>query len=122
MRFYEKTLGGKLTLMTFGDSPMAGQTPPGAEKRVMHARLEVEDRMLMASDTMPGMPYQGIHGVSISLSFADVGKAKQVFEALAAGGKVTMPFEKAFWVEAFGMLVDRFGTAWMINGGAPAAM
>lgn len=27
-----------------------------------------------------------------------------------------MPFEKTFWAEAFGMLVDRFGTPWMVSG------
>jgi uncharacterized glyoxalase superfamily protein PhnB len=30
MRFYERTLGGKLDLMTHGDSPMAAQMPPAA--------------------------------------------------------------------------------------------
>ena len=29
---------------------------------------------------------------------------------------------KTFWVELFGMVVDRFGTPWMINGGAVAPM
>jgi len=28
-----------------------------------------------------------------------------------------MPLQKTFWVESFGMLVDRFGTPWMVNGG-----
>ena len=40
-----------------------------------------------------------------------------MFDALAKGGKVTMPLQKTFWVEAFGMVVDRFGTPWMVNGG-----
>ena len=35
--------------------------------------------------------------------------------ALAAGGQVTMPFAKTFWAEGFGMLVDRYGTPWMVN-------
>ena len=34
MRFYERTLGGKLQLMTHGDSPMAAQTPPGSANRI----------------------------------------------------------------------------------------
>jgi PhnB protein len=117
MRFYEKTLGGKLSLMQFRDAPMAGQTPSGAEDRVMHARLELDGRTLMGSDTLPGMPYQGIHGASISLSYADVPEAARVFAALAEGGKITMPLQRTFWVESFGMLVDRFGVAWMVNGG-----
>ena len=39
-----------------------------------------------------------------------------MFNALAEGGKITMPLQKTFWAEAFGMLVDRFGTPWMVNG------
>jgi PhnB protein len=30
-----------------------------------------------------------------------------------------MPFGKTFWSPGFGMLVDRFGTPWMVNT-APA--
>ena len=44
-----------------------------------------------------------------------------VFDALAAGGRVTMPLQKTFWAEAFGMLVDRFGTPWMVSGGMASA-
>ena len=40
-----------------------------------------------------------------------------MFEAFAEGGKVTMPLQKTFWVESFGMVTDRFGTPWMVNGG-----
>jgi PhnB protein len=25
--------------------------------------------------------------------------------------------QKTFWAESFGMLVDRFGTPWMVGGG-----
>ena len=45
-----------------------------------------------------------------------VAEARRTFDALAEGGKVTMPFEKTFWAEGFGMLVDRFGTPWMVGG------
>ena len=62
MRFYEKTLGAKLEMMmTHAQSPMAGQTPPGSENRIMHARLDLDGRLLMASDTMPGQP-SGMQG------------------------------------------------------------
>jgi PhnB protein len=27
--------------------------------------------------------------------------------------------QQTFWAEAFGMLVDRFGTPWMVNVNAP---
>jgi PhnB protein len=117
MRFYEKTLGAKLEMMmTHAQSPMAGQTPPGSENRIMHARLDLDGRLLMASDTMPGQP-SGMQGFSLSLMYPTAEAGRGVFDALAAGGKVTMPYQKTFWAEGFGMLVDRFGTPWMVNGG-----
>ncbi|HMH19272.1 MAG TPA: VOC family protein [Burkholderiales bacterium] len=118
MRFYERTLGGKLeVMMTHAESPMAGQTPPGSADRILHARLIIDGRILMASDSMVGQPYEGMKGFSLSLIYPRAADAKRAFDALAAGGKVTMPLQKTFWAEAFGMLVDRFGTPWMVNAG-----
>ena len=117
MRFYERTLGGKLQLMTHGESPMAAQTPPGSANRIMHARLELDGRLLMASDSMVGQPYERMKGFSLSLIYPTVAEAQRMFSALAEGGQITMPIAKTFWAEAFGMLVDRFGTPWMVNGG-----
>jgi PhnB protein len=116
MRFYERTLGGKLeTLTTHAESPLAGQTPPGSGDRILHARLVVDGRALMASDSMAGQPYEGMHGFSLSLNYGDLAEARRVFDALAAGGCVNMPLQRVFWADLFGMLVDRFGTPWMIN-------
>jgi PhnB protein len=118
MRFYERTLGGKLDLMTHGDSPMAAQMPSGSANRILHARLELDGgRLLMASDAMVGQPYDRMKGFSLSLIYPTVAEANRMFAALAEGGQITMPIAKTFWAEAFGMLVDRFGTPWMVNGG-----
>jgi len=117
MRFYERTLGGRLeTLMTHAQSPVAAQTPPGSANRIMHARLVIGDRVLMASDAMIDQPTGGMKGFSLSLMYTTTAEAKRVFDLLADGGRVTMPLQKTFWAEAFGMLVDRFGTPWMVNG------
>jgi PhnB protein len=117
MRFYERTLGGKLSLMTHAESPMAAQTPPGSADRIMHARLDFDGGMLMASDWMAGQPYGGMKGFSLSLIYPTAAEARRMFDTLAQGGQVTMPMDKTFWAETFGMLVDRFGTPWMVNGG-----
>jgi PhnB protein len=117
MRFYERALGGKLEiLMTHAQSPAAAQTPPGSANRIMHARLVIDGRALMASDAMVGERYEGMKNFSLSLVYGTVAEAKRVFEVLAEGGKIKMPMQKTFWAEAFGMLVDRFGTPWMVNG------
>jgi len=118
MRFYERTLGGKLeAMLTHAESPAAAQSPPGNANRIMHASLLVGDRRLMASDAMAGVPYGGMKGFFLSLVYGTVDEAKRVFDALANGGKINMPMDKTFWVESFGMVVDRFGTPWMVSGG-----
>ncbi|MCW7538074.1 VOC family protein [Aquabacterium sp. A7-Y] len=120
MRFYERTLGGTLDAMvTFGSAPPCGdgQLPAGLEHRIMHAHMLLQGRSLMASDSMPGRPYEGMKGFALALSYPEVDEARRIFDALAEGGQVTMPMQKTFWAEAFGMLTDRFGTPWMVNGG-----
>jgi PhnB protein len=117
MRFYERTLGGKMEmLMTHAESPMANQAPPGSENRIMHSRLLLGDQALMASDAMAGPSYKGMSGFHLSLVYPTAAEARRVFDALGKGGHVTMPMAETPWAEAFGMLVDRFGTPWMING------
>ncbi len=116
MRFYERALGAKLeVMMKTSDAPKEAQVPPGAPDSVLHARLALDGRILMASDDMAGHVYEGMKGFSLSLSCPDVAEGERKFKALAEGGKVTMPFQKTFFSEGFAMLVDRFGTPWMIN-------
>jgi len=39
----------------------------------------------------------------------------RVFTTLAQNGTVQMPFQPTFWAKGFGMLIDRFGTPWILN-------
>jgi PhnB protein len=120
MRFYERTLGGKLSLMTAGEIPDGSQVP-GNANRIVHARLDLLQGALLASDWLAGNPYEAMKGFRVSLTYSTATEARRVFEALAQGGQVTMPMEKTFWSEAFGMLTDRFGTPWMVNTESPRA-
>jgi PhnB protein len=123
MRFYERTLGGRMELMmTHAESPMAAQASAGNANRIMHASLEFDGRRLMASDSMAGEKYDGMHGFFLSLVYPTVAEARRIFDALGQGGQVVMPLEKTFWVETFGMLKDRFGTPWMVSGGKQQAV
>jgi PhnB protein len=118
-RFYQRVLGGKLeAMLTYGESPDPQNCPPGDPSRVMHACIVLPDgRMLMASDTPEGM-HQPMQGFSLALNYPTAEEARQAFATLGEGGKVTMPLARTFWTEAFGMLTDRFGTPWMVGGGA----
>ena len=118
MRFYETALGGKIEVMMSGaDSPMAAQMPKEFAHLIMHARLALPGGgLLFAGDSPQNMPYEGIKGVSITLNYDTVAEAQKTFDALAAGGKVGMAMAPAFWAKTFGMLTDRFGTPWIVNG------
>ncbi|MET0660400.1 MAG: VOC family protein [Steroidobacteraceae bacterium] len=118
MRFYERVLHGKLeVLMTGAESPMAAQMPKEFAHRIIHARLALPDGgVLYAGDAPAHIPHEGIKGLSITLNYDTTAQAQKIFEALAAGGQVTMPMQPAFWAKAWGMLIDKFGTPWIING------
>jgi PhnB protein len=116
LKFYEKVLGAKVEFSsTFGATPMADSVPSEDRNRVMHATLVIDGQTLMASDVLSAMPPAKMSGFALSLNFDTAEEAGRVFAALSEGGQVTMPIEKTFWAEAFGMLVDRFGVPWMVN-------
>jgi PhnB protein len=120
-KFYEKHLGAKiLMMMPHEGTPAAEHVPPEWRSKIMHGRLAVGDQVLMGSDAPPGHDAD-MSGFSISLDFADPAEADRVFNALAENGTVRMPIGPTFWALRFGMLVDQFGTPWMINCEKPAA-
>src|SRR5215469_18055178 len=101
-------------MMTYGGSPMEGQTPPEWRNKIMHARLMVGDEVLMGSDAPPGR-YEGAKGISVTLGIEKPTDAERIFQALVQNGTVQMPIQETFWATRFGMLVDQFGIPWMIN-------
>jgi PhnB protein len=117
-KFYEQCLGGKITaMMTYGESPessMTEQLTPEQHGKIMHTSLKVGDQELMGSDSLPDY-YEEAKGFSVSISVNDPVEAERIFHALAANGTVKMPIQQTFWASRFGMLVDQFGTPWMIN-------
>ncbi|MEG4228069.1 VOC family protein [Microcoleus sp. N9_B2] len=113
-KFYEQCLGGKIEMMTYGDAPMSEEFPSEQRDRIMHANLTVGSMVLMGSDTPPD-GFQKPQGFSVHLQFDDLVEAERIFQKLAENGTVKMPFQETFWSTRFGMLVDRFGTPWMID-------
>ena len=115
--FYRDVFGGNLALNTYGES---GAAAPGDEDKIMHGQLETPTGYtLMVSDMPPGMDLSGGSDISISLSGDDADDLRGYFAKLAEGGNVTMPLEKQVWGDEFGMCVDRFGIAWMVNIAQP---
>ncbi|MBV4467030.1 PhnB protein [Pseudomonas sp. F-14 TE3623] len=114
--FYAKSLPGQIeVMMTFGETPARDHVPTDCHNLIIHTRLLVADQAIMGSDTTPDRPTTKMSGCSVSLNVDSVAEAERVFAALAEGGSIQMPLEATFWAARFGMLVDRFGVAWMVN-------
>jgi len=113
--YYQRHIGATdVQVMTFRGSPMEPDTPEHWRDKVMHACLQVGGSMLMASDCMPGQPFDGMKNVSIVLHAGSDADARRLFDALAAGGTITMPLGPTFWATSFGMCTDQFGAGWMV--------
>lgn len=116
LAFYRAAIGAEVDMvMRFSQSPdpvPPGMLQAGFENKVMHSSFRVGSTTVMASDGC----HEGIkfEGFSLSLTVSTIAEADKAFNALSDGGKVTMPLTKTFWSPRFGMLVDRFGVAWMV--------
>jgi PhnB protein len=114
-RFYEQCLNGTVAFMlTWGDSPMAADAPPGWDAKIAHATLEIGDAVITGSDVPPDR-YEQPKGFEVVLQMDDSVAAERVFQALADKGKIAMPLQETFWASRFGVLVDQFGIPWSIN-------
>jgi PhnB protein len=119
MQFYAEMFGATdLQMMRYAEAPGV-PAPVTSPDLVIHAQFSVGGRMLMASDFPDGMQGDAQKAVSISHPVPDLATGRAVFDRLAEGGEVIMPFGPTFFSKGFGMLKDRFGTHWMIAG--PAA-
>jgi PhnB protein len=80
----------------------------------MHGSVTIGDLVLMGADVTPDR-YEAPRGFSLSLQIKSTADAERIFRELGKDGTVVMALEKTFWADRFGVLVDRFGTPWIIN-------
>ncbi|MEI6949002.1 VOC family protein [Paraflavisolibacter sp. H34] len=117
--FYKSVFGGEfLVLQRFKETPHAHEVPADVQDKIMHVALPIgQGNILMASDTLESLGHPMTVGTNFSLSIntASEAEADHIFNGLAAGGQVTMPLDKVFWGDYFGMLTDRFGIQWMVS-------
>lgn len=112
--FYATVFGGEITMRTtYGDSPMPSEDD--WKDKLMHARLVFGDNMIMLSDSFKGQAPLSTGNVQLSIEISDAAKIESTFNAIAEGGTITMPLQEQFWGAKFGMLLDKFGIAWMFN-------
>jgi PhnB protein len=115
IKLYESALGARVeNVMPWADAP--GTPPnPATKDRIMHAVLHIGEGVVMISDSQPEQPVTAGTNAHITLDFDDVAEMARKFEALSAGGKVTMPLQDTFWGAKFGMVTDAHGVSWMFN-------
>jgi PhnB protein len=117
MEFYKDVFGGTLALSTFGE--FGTPDAPGADK-IMHGMLETETGFtIMGADAPPGMELHPGDNISTSLSGDEDAELRGYWDKLSDGGTVTLPLEKQMWGDVFGMCIDKFGIAWMVNIAQP---
>lgn len=117
---YNTVLGGTITaMMDHKGTPAEEQVSPAWRDKILHACLEIEGQMLMASDAPPECSDGPMRSVSVSVNVKDVAEAERIFAGLSDGATIQMPMAETFWSLRFGMLRDRFGTNWMVGADMP---
>jgi PhnB protein len=119
MRFYQKSLGGELTLTRLGDTPMKDQFPPEKHNRIINGHLKSGAIEFSATDWMasPALePKQG-NMYAMFVMGGTYDELKTIFGKLAVGahqawfqGLHDMPFG------TYGQFFDKYGVQWIFKG------
>jgi PhnB protein len=114
--FYEKVLGGKITVMnTFGGNDAA--LPPGSVEAgpelIRFGEIQIGDYAILGND-LKEEDFKPMQGFNISIHTKSVGEAENIFNGLAEGGKIETPLTEVEWSPAFGLVNDKFGVPWLI--------
>ncbi|HEX5483243.1 MAG TPA: VOC family protein [Terriglobia bacterium] len=118
MEFYKSCLGGDLTILKVGDTPMKEHLPPEQDGKVAYAHLKNDSIEFSATDWLHPVrrPIQG-NTVCMYLTGKTYPELKAVFDKLAMGSDPAllddlrdMPFG------AYGHLADKYGVHWFFRG------
>ena len=122
--FYKSVFGGEFGgngIQRFGQIPPQEGVPPLSEadkKLILHVELPIMGgHVLMATDAPESLGFKvelGNH-MHISMEPDTRAETKRLFDALSAGGKVTMELQDMFWGAYYGSFTDKYGINWMVN-------
>ena len=114
LNFYKQACDGEIIqLGRYGESPM--KSSEEIKDKIIHARLQFGDVLIMASDVMNNKDINSGDNISLSVECDTNDQLERVFSKMSEGGKITMPLQDQFWGAKFGMLTDKFGIHWMFN-------
>ncbi len=117
--FYKSVFGGEYSALTlYKDIPGADKMSDEDKEKIMHIALPISNEsVLMASDTLssPNQKFTIGDNFRIAVHVDSHAEGERLFNALAEGGEIEMPFEKIFWGDTLGILKDKFNIHWIVN-------
>ena len=116
MTFYNKCLGGELTLTKLGDSPMKDQLPPEKHDRIINAHLKSSNIEISATDWMASPEFDPEQGNTFALFITgdDYNEMKGVFDKLKDGTNNTRLQDlHELPMSIYGQFYDRYGIQWI---------
>jgi PhnB protein len=112
LRFYEGCGLGKIKeLRRYEGTPMAERDGEAWKDKVLYSVFEGPALRLCASD---GPDSEPMKGCALFVETPDRDAAARLFDALSAGGRVTVPFKLQFWGDHYGNFTDQFGVQWAV--------
>ncbi|SHJ07022.1 PhnB protein [Tangfeifania diversioriginum] len=115
MEFYGQLFGGKLEIMTIGESSAKEQFSKDLYDQVLHSHLQNGDFFIMASDMCGMGELTPGNSVDINLNCTSEEEINHLYKQLAEGGKILDELKEQFWGALFAMVTDRFGVRWMLS-------
>jgi PhnB protein len=118
---YKSVFGGEFTYAgRFSEMPSEEGKKMSEEEgnKIMHISLPIsKETVLMGSDTGGEWAQNTVVGnnITISVTADSQSQADKFYDSLSQGGNPSMPMNKTFWGDYFGMCTDRFGINWMIS-------
>jgi len=115
---YRSVLGGEFEgVNRYAEMPPDAGIAADDGDKIMHISLRLgSGQTLMGADRPPGVaPATYGDSVAIMVSPDSAEEGRRIFDALSVGGQVTMPYERQFWGDDYGQLIDRFGVHWQVD-------
>jgi PhnB protein len=112
MAFYQRCLGGELTLQTVAESPMANQWPAEAQQKILHAALTNGNLTLFGADVSDDETLVDGNTVVLSLNTNSKKQLQQYFDNLSDGATITRPLHQ-FFAGTIGAITDRYNKKWI---------
>jgi PhnB protein len=114
LAFYKTAVGANpKVLLRFKEAPDQSRITPESKDKVMHAQVQIGDTAVLMSDGRC-TGNTNFKGFALTVTVKSEAEAGKTFNALAAGGQVTMLLAKTFFSSRFGMLTDKYGVGWMV--------